>query len=459
MLFVVCVIFGVFLCIKEKAQADLSLFQSVLKSNMFIDKSLLLKEIINGEPLISITAPRKFGKSTNLDMIRKFLEIEVDEKGNPLPLASRSNHKLFKNNNLNIIQDEEFCKTNLGVYPVIYIDYGPLLHIGNMEDFVGKYTKVISETFSQHEYLLNNKTLWSNNSEISFFENLITDDVKKDQIPHSFKWLSELMRKHFGRTVFVLMDESDAVIESLIFVENNDIFEITKLLRETENNLLQSNNEVRAVLVGVIRVFRGVCDPIISHHPFLGSEKFGRFFGITQQELDDLLKNHITDEEKLTEMTNKINKYYSGYLLFSRGKTTIYNTWAIIHFLETNTHATDYLCRSEYLLNYRKICSVYGLTEWLQNLILEKEVKNTHVDIHKPYFHRTEIFLLNLCLKYHIVDPDKYATKMFLTLVYHLGYLAPLKANLQTFKIPNEALRRELKNYIPDRPIDPLADI
>ncbi len=50
---------------------------SVNKQTLFVDKSLFIKEIIEDPSLvILITMPRRWGKSLNLDMLRRFLSIE-----------------------------------------------------------------------------------------------------------------------------------------------------------------------------------------------------------------------------------------------------------------------------------------------------------------------------------------------------------------------------------------------
>ncbi len=46
-----------------------------LKSNIFVDKSVLIKEIIEDSgAVILITRPRRWGKSFNMDMMQRFLE-------------------------------------------------------------------------------------------------------------------------------------------------------------------------------------------------------------------------------------------------------------------------------------------------------------------------------------------------------------------------------------------------
>ncbi len=61
-------------------------FKNLVKSCQYVDKSLFIKDVLKDEfqvPLI--TRPRRWGKSSNMSMLKTFLEIEVDEHGNELP--------------------------------------------------------------------------------------------------------------------------------------------------------------------------------------------------------------------------------------------------------------------------------------------------------------------------------------------------------------------------------------
>ncbi|MBX9889871.1 MAG: AAA family ATPase [Amoebophilaceae bacterium] len=63
-------------------------YDLLVNSDVFVDKSLLIKEVLEDSgKIILITRPRRWGKTINMDMVRRFLEIETDAGGNPLPVA------------------------------------------------------------------------------------------------------------------------------------------------------------------------------------------------------------------------------------------------------------------------------------------------------------------------------------------------------------------------------------
>ncbi|KAK0071092.1 hypothetical protein PV326_001703, partial [Microctonus aethiopoides] len=51
----------------------------------YVDKTLLIKKLFE-IPHVLITTPSGFGKTLNMDMVRKFVEIELDKDGKPIVL-------------------------------------------------------------------------------------------------------------------------------------------------------------------------------------------------------------------------------------------------------------------------------------------------------------------------------------------------------------------------------------
>ncbi len=61
---------------------DADTFKALVTKDYFIDKSLLIRDIIEGDTdHILITRPRRWGKTLNMDMLKTFLEIEVNKNG------------------------------------------------------------------------------------------------------------------------------------------------------------------------------------------------------------------------------------------------------------------------------------------------------------------------------------------------------------------------------------------
>jgi hypothetical protein len=128
-----------------------------------VDKTLFIKEVfvrILG-PKVMITAPRKFGKSVNLDMFRRFIELEVDkETGKQITtvdlesetVCDTPNYKLFTVNqnsemHLQIMADDEFVKTHFGKYPIINVSFLCSEDVTSTTDALNLCKKSIHEAF------------------------------------------------------------------------------------------------------------------------------------------------------------------------------------------------------------------------------------------------------------------------------------------------------------------------
>ncbi|CAH0386938.1 unnamed protein product [Bemisia tabaci] len=71
----------------DEEQPKCSTFQNLTKTPKFVDKSLLIRRILDSPRHIYIAAPPGFGKSTNLQMLKEFFSLEVDSG----TMASRKN--------------------------------------------------------------------------------------------------------------------------------------------------------------------------------------------------------------------------------------------------------------------------------------------------------------------------------------------------------------------------------
>ena len=60
-------------------------FKDLIESGDYVDKSLFIKDIIlDKHKVLLITRPRRWLKSSNMSLLKTFLELEVDKAGKPL---------------------------------------------------------------------------------------------------------------------------------------------------------------------------------------------------------------------------------------------------------------------------------------------------------------------------------------------------------------------------------------
>lgn len=136
----------------------------------YIDKSMLILEILNAERTeILITDPRRFGKSTNLSMIRNFFEKLPDAE------AAEANRKLFID--LKINKFEDVVNDHLGKYSVIFLNFYAT-SIFSYDDALCFVKKVVHYAFIEHNYLINSNIL---NASQKKYVNKWCDEVLEDE--------------------------------------------------------------------------------------------------------------------------------------------------------------------------------------------------------------------------------------------------------------------------------------
>ena len=130
---------------QKKLPLNRSDFKSIIEDdNYFIDKSMLIHHLVNGNnDIVLFPRPRRFGKTCNLSMIRYFFE-----KTDP------SNANLF--NGL-AIQNQETWQLQ-GKFPVIFLSLRTCSGL-NWQSCFTLITHLLSIEFRRHLYLLNSDVL------------------------------------------------------------------------------------------------------------------------------------------------------------------------------------------------------------------------------------------------------------------------------------------------------------
>ncbi|MEM7383137.1 MAG: AAA family ATPase [Bacteroidota bacterium] len=201
----------------------------LLSSNVFVDKSMFIQEFLeeSGGKVILLARPRRWGKSLNMDMLRCFLTIEVDDQGVPIPQEQSLNHKLFAGGEvvigsqtgkvkqlapLKIAQQcPDLISDYQGQYPVISLGLKDVRGSSYQEIEEG-VKKQITQLYIEHRYLKQYAQAEASLLEDSQKEQLqryFKDTLSQKDLKDSLRFLSELLYKHFGKPVYVLIDEYD----------------------------------------------------------------------------------------------------------------------------------------------------------------------------------------------------------------------------------------------------------
>jgi len=390
-------------------------FKDVIENNnYFIDKSLLIKEVIkSGKAVLLLPRPRRFGKTLNLSMLNYFFDIRQPE-----------NEKLFTG--LKIWQTEDQIKEKRGKYPVIYLSFKDAKESSWKKCFE-LIVSEITALYEKHNYLLKSKTLTNNESKI--FNSIIDRTAKETDYQGSIKKISEYLHRYHKEKVVILIDEYDTPIQSGYKKYYRNVI---SFMRNLMSGAFKDNSYLyKGVITGILRIsresiFSGLNN--LSVHTITDYD-FSDKFGFTENEVKQILSDF-----ELSEKYELVKKWYNGYTF---GETTdIYNPWSILN----------------YVTRHREGFKTYWVNtssdELIKERLNEQGADNTRKQLLKLVNNET----IEKEIDENFVFPDMDKEKELLwTLLTFSGYLTAISKrgmNNFTLRIPNYEIKFVFVNII-----------
>ncbi|MEO1301359.1 MAG: AAA family ATPase, partial [Bacteroidota bacterium] len=359
----------------------------LLESDVFVDKSLFIKEFLECHDEVSlITRPRRWGKSLNMNMLKCFLSIEVDKQGRPLPPEQSLNRKLFVGGEvvirpktgkvkqlfpLKIAQQcPDLISDYQGEYPVISIGFQDVKGNSYQEIEEGIRSRIV-ELYNKYGYL--ERRLQDLETTVGDIQqeklcHYIGGNFSQVELKSSLRFLSELLHKYFGKEVYILIDEYDAPIAHAYLTWKDNVKDASRVFGLFESLLgaaLKGNRHLKqGLLTGVFKlcpttIFASGLNNIC--HYTLFNEIFADWYGFTQAEVDELLS-----KVPIAISPSEIQRWYKGYTF---GDQEVYNPWSIMCCLSNGGKLARYWFeREEIQLTSLMTCSKIGQYD-LQQLV------------------------------------------------------------------------------------------
>ncbi len=285
----------------------------MIKGNYYyVDKTMLIKDVVELPGKVKlITRPRRFGKTLNIDMLKRFFSME--EEGD-----------IFEG--LAIQREKGIVKDYYHKYPVVFISFkdvketswrSAVVHLKNLlSDLVLKYTSLEIEKGLKKK-----------------LEYMASMEAEEGVYTDSLRIVTWALHEAVGKKAIVLIDEYDVPIEAAYTYKGKDpeYYEnMVSFMRGLLTAALKDNPHLEfGVLTGVYRVakesiFSGlnnlevftVFDPAIEDK-----------FGFTEEETFRILESYgLGREDK-----KAIDRWYGGYTV---GKAeNLYNPWSVMKYV------------------------------------------------------------------------------------------------------------------------------
>lgn len=274
----------------------------------YVDKSHVIEQLLTQWGKVNLfTRPRRFGKSLNMSMLQSFFEIGKDKT-------------LF--DGLRISDNQELCEKYQGKFPVVSVSLKGI-NGATYEEARRFLIKTINEEARRLSVL-------SDSTELDETDHVLLTQLKKkemtnDSLVYSIRELTELLEKHYGSKVIVLIDEYDVPLAKAN--ENGYYDEMVLLIRNLFENALKTNSSLKfAVLTGCLRIAKESIFTGLNNFKVysITDKSFDETFGFTDAEVKELLRYY--GQEKYYET---VKEWYDGYRF---GNVDVYCPWDVINF-------------------------------------------------------------------------------------------------------------------------------
>lgn len=319
----------------KKLPVGIENFREIRQDNFYyVDKTKLIEQLLTQWGKVNLfTRPRRFGKSLNMSMLKAFFEA-----GTELELFD----------GLYISGNRELCENYMGRFPVISISLKGI----NAEDFDGAYrllVRMINAEARRLWQLLKKREL--DDIDKRMFDELLSGEMSQDTLVYSLRELSELLEKHYGEKVIVLIDEYDVPLAKAN--ENGYYEKMILLIRNLFENVLKTNDSLKfAVLTGCLRVAKDSIFTGLNNFKVYPITKvaFDEYFGFTDDEVREMLDYYGMKQDYET-----VKDWYDGYRF---GNVDVYCPWDVINYCSDHLEEPE-LPPQNYWLNTSSNETIY----------------------------------------------------------------------------------------------------
>lgn len=297
---------------KKKLPIGIENFAELQKEKFYyVDKTNFIKDLLEQWSKVNLfTRPRRFGKSLNMSMLKYFFEPGGDKE-------------MFKN--LAISKETELCEEYMGKFPVVSISLKGM-NAETYEKACAMSVQVIQSEARRFQYLLESERLTS--YEKKAFVSLLQADMGEDVLCSSLKIMSELLEKHHGCKVIILIDEYDVPLAKAF--ERGYYDQMVIFIRNMFEYALKTNDSLKfAVLTGCMRISKESIFTGLNNLKVLSvaDVQFDEYFGFTDQEVKDML-----DYYGFPDRYDEVKEWYDGYQF---GNVGVYCPWDVINYCDT----------------------------------------------------------------------------------------------------------------------------
>ncbi len=300
-----------------------SFWEEVAEHCYCVDKTLLIRDLLATRAGTALfTRPRRFGKTTAMQMLKCFFE----KRGADEPDVRH----LFESRAIAHCDDADEWMAEQGKYPVIYLTFKDHKAL-TWESAQKMLRSSIGEEFTRHGEAA--QALAEEEREI--FLTIKSRKCDTDTLAEGLGILAKALHLHYKEPPFVLVDEYDTPVTTAS--TNGYYREMVNFMRIFLSGAMKDNAHVKmGVMTGVLRVAKeGMLSGLNNLNVFTVFDgPFSEYFGFTEDEVKEMAR-YYGREDKLPE----IRSWYDGYVF---GGHEVYNPWSVLYYFNAGCVAKPY---------------------------------------------------------------------------------------------------------------------
>ena len=294
---------------EKKLPVGIDSFEKLREEDFYyVDKTGLIRDLLNNWGEVNLfTRPRRFGKTLNMSMLKCFFEIGGDKR-------------IF--DGLAISREKALCDAYMGKYPVVFVSLKGVDGI-TFEDAYGMLRVLLRAEMQRMRFLKDDPCIQE--EEKSAFVRFLDGQDTRSDVQDSLRLLSQLLYRHYGQKVILLIDEYDVPLDKAY--HHGYYNEMVALIRGLFGQALKTNDYLQfAVLTGCLRVskesiFTGLNNFDVNS---IVDIEHDEQFGFTDAEVRQLLTDY-----GLQDHFAEAKEWYDGYRF---GNADVYCPWDVINY-------------------------------------------------------------------------------------------------------------------------------
>lgn len=430
-------------------------FETVTKSKTFIDKTELIANFLTyAEKLcayyISVTCPRKFGKSVNIDMFKRFFELTKSEDDRI------ANENLFRDPklNLSIMHYEYIVLQHFGRHPVIHVDFTPPHVVRTRYDILKFMRTGICNSFKNYKWLYESNDTYVDSASKRFYHYICDAHGTPSEyaLINGLSILSKNIYQYYESPIILLIDEFGSPLSAALQngLDCRDITDIvTAMIWKTLMKNTRISYALAAGLHGIVKYNRESLSNI-DLHEFLDSHAMTYFCGFTAEDMEQLYASGNIIPEVSRIEKQQIKYYYDGYLSLD-ATVRIYNPTSVTRYFQRRETDKQYKHTKSALETYwedpndiyiiKNCLPKRRIRTILQDIILNHQVRLG--DLKALHYNHLNT-LQDIPNKCTFADDDFSEINVYFSQLLAMGYISYTAHFAEFYQVPNEEIRSAL---------------